>query len=68
MINYLSIYVISEDAFNLVEKGTHLDMTSLFNKFISKKMVVSSYSIKDYWIDIGRPEELLKANIDWDKK
>ena len=60
------IYVISEDAFNLVEKGTHLDMTSLFNKFISKKMVVS-YSIKDYWIDIGRPEELLKANIDWDK-
>ncbi|HEF9255146.1 TPA: alcohol dehydrogenase, partial [Campylobacter coli] len=42
----------------------YLDMPELI-KLVLQKGKVNTYIINDYWIDIGRPDEFLKANEDF---
>ena len=37
-------------------------MTDLIDDILDKNGIISAYDIKGYWIDIGRPDDLEKAN------
>lgn len=58
------IYVMSPKALLQIPHNEYLDMPSLFESFIEKKHSCAMYRINDYWVDIGRKEDLAKANED----
>ncbi|UTZ36296.1 NTP transferase domain-containing protein [Vibrio campbellii] len=58
------IYALDPIILNEIPKNEFFDMPSLFKKLIENKLTCSSYKVNDYWIDIGRKEELEKANED----
>ncbi|MBF7045950.1 nucleotidyltransferase family protein [Campylobacter volucris] len=58
------IYVCEPCVFSFLEKNQYLDMPDLI-KIIMQKGKVNSFVIDDYWIDIGRMDEFLKASEDF---
>ncbi|EOA3403006.1 alcohol dehydrogenase, partial [Campylobacter jejuni] len=56
--------VLENEILNLIAKNEYLDMPELI-KLALQKGKVNTYIINDYWIDIGRPDEFLKANEDF---
>ena len=59
------IYVLEANLLNLIPKNEFFDMPTLFQiaQEKSKKIVVCP--IHEYWIDVGRPETLKKADNEW---
>lgn len=62
--NYINagIYVLSPDAINELDINTHCDMTSLFEKLKNKNKSIIVYPMHEPWLDIGHPNDLIKAN------
>ncbi|TDJ81126.1 nucleotidyltransferase family protein [Campylobacter volucris] len=58
------IYVCEPCVLSFLEKNRYLDMPDLI-KIIMQKGKVNSFVIDDYWIDIGRMDEFLKASEDF---
>ncbi|XGC82259.1 nucleotidyltransferase family protein [Bdellovibrio bacteriovorus] len=58
------IYVMNPGALRHVPENTYYNMTTLFEKLISKKLPCAMFRLLDYWVDIGRKEDLLRASED----
>ncbi|HIC9365726.1 TPA: sugar phosphate nucleotidyltransferase, partial [Campylobacter coli] len=58
------IYVCEPEMLELLNKNEYLDMPELI-KLAMQKGRVNTYLIHDYWIDIGRLDEFVKANEDF---
>ena len=58
------IYVIDPKVISYIPKDTFYDMTTLFNDMENKELRKCAYLLKDYWIDVGNKELLLKAYND----
>ncbi|OFZ80446.1 MAG: alcohol dehydrogenase [Bdellovibrionales bacterium RIFOXYD1_FULL_53_11] len=61
------IYVVDPDVLDLIPKNEHFDMTTLFSKLIEMKSKASAFLIREYWIDIGRINDLEAAKDDYIK-
>ncbi|MDE2495184.1 MAG: nucleotidyltransferase family protein [Alphaproteobacteria bacterium] len=59
------IYVLSPSALSHVPNGTFFDMPSLFESLIAAKETTAAYPLREYWLDIGRIEELERAQREW---
>lgn len=59
------IYVISSRTLALIPQGSYFDMPALFAAAISAKRSVVAFPLHEYWIDIGRVEELERAQREW---
>jgi dTDP-glucose pyrophosphorylase len=62
------VYLIEPSIINYVPKDEYYDMPTLFEKLIEQGLKSSVYRIDDYWLDIGREEDLNKANTDMQGK
>lgn len=60
------IYILEQEAIEKIPKDEFFDMPTLFKTLISENNTCSCYNLNDYWIDIGRKEELIRANKDMD--
>jgi NDP-sugar pyrophosphorylase family protein len=58
------IYAISPSALDLLPPAGRFDATQLIQAAMDANRPVASYSIKEYWMDIGRFEDYNQANID----
>jgi dTDP-glucose pyrophosphorylase len=58
------IYVLNPQVLEHVPSNIFYDMPQLFEKLISLKHKCSRFSLVDYWMDIGRVQDLKKANED----
>jgi dTDP-glucose pyrophosphorylase/CBS domain-containing protein len=58
------VYVLNPNAIELIPKKRFFDMPSLFEYCIKNSLKSSVYRIDDYWLDIGRKEDLDQAQID----
>lgn len=58
------IYVLSPEALDHVTAGEYLDMPTLFDRIIDAGRSASVYPIREYWIDIGRHEDLERARVE----
>lgn len=58
------IYVLDPKCLKFIPKK-FFDMTSLFQKIIEKKLITASFPIDDYWLDIGKLEDLKKGNLEF---
>ncbi len=55
------IYVLEPGALTHIPRGNHLDMTDLFAKIIAEGFETAAFPIREYWIDIGRLDDLERA-------
>lgn len=61
------IYVLEPDVFDMIPKDIYFDMPSLFKKMIKHGYIVSTFPIREYWMDIGQIGDFEKANGEYDK-
>jgi NDP-sugar pyrophosphorylase family protein len=59
------IYLLNPEAVDLVPHDVFFDMPSLFETLIEQGEHPVSFPIREYWLDIGRLEELEKAQSDY---
>jgi dTDP-glucose pyrophosphorylase len=55
------VYMLSPKALRLIPKETYFDMPKLFDTMISTNKKIMAFPIREYWIDIGRIDDLEKA-------
>src|SRR5207247_577564 len=54
-------YLVERAVCNLIPSGQRFDMTELIQKLIEAGKVVVSFPIMEYWLDMGCPEDYVKA-------
>ncbi|MGH8249558.1 MAG: nucleotidyltransferase family protein [Steroidobacteraceae bacterium] len=59
------IYILDPEALDELPEGRICDMPELFNRVIAAGKTTAAYPVREYWIDIGRIEELERANREW---
>ena len=56
------IYVLDPGMLDLVPRGRFFPITSLFDRLLAEHQPVAVYHIEEDWIDVGRREDLSRAN------
>jgi len=59
------IYVLNPDVLDRLPQDGYLDMTTLLNDLATTGRKVSAFPIREYWLDIGRPDDLTRANVEF---
>lgn len=59
------IYALSPEALDLIEPGQPLDMPVLFERIIAQGQTPSVFPVREYWMDIGRMEDLERARTEF---
>lgn len=59
------IYVLSPQVLDCLPGETFFDMPTLFEDLIAADKETAAYPLREYWSDIGRLEELEKAQHEW---
>jgi NDP-sugar pyrophosphorylase family protein len=61
------IYVIAPDLLRSIPADDYLDMPALFTTAITDGRKTAAFPLHEYWIDIGRLEELERAQAEWNQ-
>ena len=59
------IYVVDPEVLSHLRAGVHLDMTQLAEQLISDRTTLVGFPLHEYWIDVGRSEQLRQAREEW---
>jgi NDP-sugar pyrophosphorylase family protein len=54
------IYIMKPGIFSLIPKNTYYGIDNLIQIMLEKRLIVTKYEIKEYWIDIGRVDDYEK--------
>lgn len=65
MIN-AGIYVLSPESLPIITSGEPLDMTTFFANLMAAEERVQTFPIHEYWMDIGRLDDLERAHVDFE--
>ncbi len=60
------VYVLDPDVVAQVARGQHLDMPGLLEGLIAQGHKPAVFPIREYWLDIGRVDDFVKANMEYD--
>ena len=60
------VYALSPEVLPLLAKGQAIDMPDLLERTIAELGKPVVFPIREYWLDIGRTDDLAKANLDYD--
>lgn len=55
------IYVLQPEAIRSIPKNTPVDMPALFESWIAEGKTCAAFPIHEYWLDVGRIEDLKRA-------
>ena len=58
------IYLLEPSVYQFIESGTRSDMTDLIHRLLEAQRTVSSFLIHEYWLDIGKHDDYLRAQVD----
>ena len=58
------IYVLDPAVIKLIPDNTYFDMTELFGTILNEKQQTAAFPIYEYWLDVGRLDDLEKARLD----
>lgn len=61
------IYVLDPSVLKFIPPKTSFDMPQLFDKLIEKKLNTVGFPIREYWLDIGRIDDLERAKQEFPK-
>lgn len=57
------IYALDPFCLSLVPKDSFFDMPTLFNTLLSRNEATGVYRLPGFWLDIGSPEDFVKADL-----
>jgi dTDP-glucose pyrophosphorylase len=60
------IYALSPEALDLVPGEGFFDMPTLFGELVERGRTAAAFPIREYWLDIGRMEDLERARGEYD--
>jgi len=63
----IGVNAFSPEVLEHIEENRYLDFPTLVQNLIAAKKSVKGYVFDDYWLDIGRPDDYEKANVDIEK-
>lgn len=58
------IYIFKRELVDLIPENTFFNATDLLDLILAKNKTVLHYSIKNYWLDIGKHQDFEKAKTD----
>jgi NDP-sugar pyrophosphorylase family protein len=58
------IYLIKKELLGFIPKNKHFNATDLMLALINEGKNVVSYPLRQYWLDIGKPDDFKKAEED----
>ncbi len=56
------VYVLEPEALGFLERDVRCDMPTLFERIQAKAMRTAAYPIHEPWLDVGREDDLSRAN------
>ena len=56
------VYVLEPESLESLEQGASCDMPTLFERLRAKARRIVAYPMHEPWLDIGRPDDLSRAN------
>jgi dTDP-glucose pyrophosphorylase len=59
------IYVLNQQCLEFIPKDQYFDITDLMDQILVSKKTLNAFPIEEYWLDIGMPNDFLKANMDY---
>lgn len=60
------IYLLNANLCRLVPAGQRYDMTDLIERVLAEGLRVISFPLREYWLDIGRAEDYVRARAEVD--
>ncbi len=66
-VNFLvnaGIYLLEPAVYAYIENGQHCDMPDLIQRLVSAGRTVCSFLVHEYWLDIGKHDDYLRAQQD----
>jgi len=61
------IYLLNPEVLDLIPENSAIDMTMVFEQLVADKKTILSFPIREYWTDIGKPEDFKRAETDYYK-
>lgn len=61
------IYILEPQVLNFLKCNQYLDMPDLLSQCIDNSFNIVTFPIKEYWLDIGKHEDLQQAHADYEK-
>ncbi len=61
------MYVLEPDALNVIPNDTFYDMPMLFEALLAQGAEASVFPVREYWLDIGRLDDLERAQSEFGK-
>ncbi len=58
------VYALNPESLSFLDKDSHCDMPTLFERLQTKAKRTLAYPIHEPWLDVGRPDDLSRANSD----
>jgi dTDP-glucose pyrophosphorylase len=58
------VYALDPSALSFLTANAHCDMPTLFERLQANKKRTVAYPMHEPWLDVGRPDDLKKANIE----
>ena len=58
------VYALNPEALSVLEKDSRCDMPTIFERLQAKAKRIVAYPIHEPWLDVGRPDDLIRANTD----
>lgn len=58
------IYLLEPEVYKWIPSGEHFNMTDLIERMICECQTVVSFPIREYWLDIGHPDDYRRAQAD----
>jgi dTDP-glucose pyrophosphorylase len=58
------VYVLQPSARRLIPPGQHYHMTDLIEELLSQNRIVACFPIIEYWLDVGKQDDLRRAQRD----
>jgi dTDP-glucose pyrophosphorylase len=55
------MYVLEPSLLSSIPSDSFFDMTMLFQDLLDKRLPAKVFTIDDYWLDVGKPEDYIKA-------
>ncbi|MBV1883767.1 MAG: nucleotidyltransferase family protein [Pseudomonadales bacterium] len=62
------IYIFEPEVIDYIPKDQYYDMPTLFETLMSERKQTCAFPFREYWMDIGHPEDFERANRDYSKE
>jgi len=63
----MGVYVMEPRALDFVEEGLYMDLPDLVLRLVEAGEPVGSHVFDGYWLDIGRPDDYERAQVEFEQ-